>query len=562
MKTQLARLTASWILLSALSLQTTAHAAAPPRLAAPPSVSAEQTTAPATTLRDPKVAAAQYSAVKAHLDEGGDLLLIASVDGNLKRLAEGLAQIIDQAMPEAPATNALRAAIEKLPGFLARNGFYAGRTFGISIVPRADGLHTLKSFVARDQAAADLPLWRALAGGKPRRLNGPDYLPADTVLARVTHGEPAELWGLIKHGVREIGGPKAFTLFNQRLMIAQLFLGGTPIDKLIESLGDESFFSIQLAADKTVLIPTQGNPITIPQPSFVLGIAVKDDTLMRAVERRLTNACPTTTSVVEGVQMRSAMLPPVIPFPMQPTWATHEGFFLLGSSAEALGQAIEARRQKNGLLQTEAFKKAFATLPMVNNGLLYASPQLGELIQSWQSREQPAQARHGLPQGEAFRALTSMMGRDATSSSSALVFVNLDDGLLTTGTTSSGGQDVMLSSVMAPIGMLAAIAIPNFVKARTTSQQNTCINNLRMIDSAKEQWAMAQNKMDGDEVDPDGIKEYMRGARIPVCPQGGTYTLGPVGTTPICNLPGHGMRLQIRPGGRQQLQTTPATPPQ
>jgi hypothetical protein len=48
--------------------------------------------------------------------------------------------------------------------------------------------------------------------------------------------------------------------------------------------------------------------------------------------------------------------------------------------------------------------------------------------------------------------------------------------------------------VVAIIGLLAAIAIPNFVKARTTSQQNACINNLRLIDSSKQQWALEQRQ--------------------------------------------------------------------
>ena len=53
---------------------------------------------------------------------------------------------------------------------------------------------------------------------------------------------------------------------------------------------------------------------------------------------------------------------------------------------------------------------------------------------------------------------------------------------------------VEIMIVVAIIGLLAAIAIPNFVKARTTSQQNACINNLRLIDSSKQQWALEQRK--------------------------------------------------------------------
>ena len=57
---------------------------------------------------------------------------------------------------------------------------------------------------------------------------------------------------------------------------------------------------------------------------------------------------------------------------------------------------------------------------------------------------------------------------------------------------------VEIMIVVAIIGLLAAIAIPNFVRARQTSQTNACINNLRQIDSAKQQWALENGKSNAD----------------------------------------------------------------
>jgi prepilin-type N-terminal cleavage/methylation domain-containing protein len=95
---------------------------------------------------------------------------------------------------------------------------------------------------------------------------------------------------------------------------------------------------------------------------------------------------------------------------------------------------------------------------------------------------------------------------------------------------------VEIMIVVAIIGLLAAIAIPSFVKARATSQQNACINNLRQIDSAKEQWALAQKKTNGEAVDTVGADEYIKGITTPSCPAGGTYTYGVIGTNPVCSL--------------------------
>lgn len=95
---------------------------------------------------------------------------------------------------------------------------------------------------------------------------------------------------------------------------------------------------------------------------------------------------------------------------------------------------------------------------------------------------------------------------------------------------------VEIMIVVAIIGLLAAIAIPSFVKARNTSQQNACINNLRQIDSGKEQWAMAASLGDGSTVNTTSVDAYIKGNTTPNCPAGGAYTYNAIGTDPDCNI--------------------------
>lgn len=73
----------------------------------------------------------------------------------------------------------------------------------------------------------------------------------------------------------------------------------------------------------------------------------------------------------------------------------------------------------------------------------------------------------------------------------------------------------------------------------TPEARNACINNLRMIDAAKEQWALEHNLADGAVADPNGISQYIRGARLPVCPAGGVYKINAIGRNPECSVPGH-----------------------
>src|SRR5437764_6258622 len=96
---------------------------------------------------------------------------------------------------------------------------------------------------------------------------------------------------------------------------------------------------------------------------------------------------------------------------------------------------------------------------------------------------------------------------------------------------------VEIMIVVAIIGLLAAIAIPNFVKARTASQRNACIANLKQIDGAKATWALEQKKNNTDTPNTSdlyGNTQYIRDQ--PFCPGGGTYALGTVQTKPTCTL--------------------------
>jgi prepilin-type N-terminal cleavage/methylation domain-containing protein len=108
---------------------------------------------------------------------------------------------------------------------------------------------------------------------------------------------------------------------------------------------------------------------------------------------------------------------------------------------------------------------------------------------------------------------------------------------------------VEIMIVVAIIGLLAAIAIPNFVRARSTSQMNACINNLRIIDGAKQSWALEKGQVStAVPVDTD-IGPYLgRGGNVSsvYCPLDSTkvcdtsYTFGAVNVAPICNINGTG----------------------
>ena len=101
---------------------------------------------------------------------------------------------------------------------------------------------------------------------------------------------------------------------------------------------------------------------------------------------------------------------------------------------------------------------------------------------------------------------------------------------------------VEIMIVVAIIGLLAAIAIPNLVTARKKAARQACISTLKAIEGAKANWALDMKKSDSDvptEADLFGPDKYIE--KVPTCPGGGTYSINAVRDKPTCSNPDHAL---------------------
>lgn len=114
----------------------------------------------------------------------------------------------------------------------------------------------------------------------------------------------------------------------------------------------------------------------------------------------------------------------------------------------------------------------------------------------------------------------------------------------------SGFTLVEIMIVVAIIGLLATIAIPNFMRARTKSQQNACISNLRQIDGAVQQWALENKAGATSLVNVPDIAPYLgrnsNSVNVVICPAAAStatsfsdsYSITRVDTAPKCLIGG------------------------
>jgi hypothetical protein len=105
-----------------------------------------------------------------------------------------------------------------------------------------------------------------------------------------------------------------------------------------------------------------------------------------------------------------------------------------------------------------------------------------------------------------------------------------------------GLNKLIVTATLAMVVLVAGVIVLSaFIRARTTSAQNACINNLRQIDGAKQQWALENNIISNAMPTWDDVRPYLgRGTNgvIPKCPQGGTYILNRLDQSPTCSIGG------------------------
>jgi hypothetical protein len=481
-----------------------------------------------------------FQQVTAQLEPGGNLYVYLSTEQMLEGLSGKMAgwrNLVDS-VPNLKANDRenIGKAFDVVTSLVKASGVEDVSGFGMSSVEREKGVYHTRMLLHHYKGKGSGFLW-TMFGQKPHAFEGLNLLPANTAAATFSDLDVPMLWSVVKKQVADAGFPQAEAFLNK---LPDGFEKSTGLkwDKVLASLGGEFGFAVTLDDAKKITIPLPGGsePLEIPEPALVLVAKIKDDTIFNRIDQALKQKGQSVVTVDKSnLKMRTMPLPLPLPIQLRPSVATSGGYLFIATTDAVIQEMLAVKAgQKPGLKSSDEFKNMARDVPQQGNGFNFVSQRFGETIHKIQ--QQALQIAASKSQKASTEWLQSLLG-SVRASFSYTVSGNTEEGWLAVGNGNQHPAKVLLVGAVVPVGVLAAIAIPNFVKARGTAQKNVCINNLRQIDAAKAQWALENKKTDTDTPTRADLQAYLK--QFPVCPAGGKYTIKSVSEQPECSIPGH-----------------------
>ena len=484
------------------------------------------------------LARCDLSAVAKQLDTGG--VRVSMTDGGYHWDAtRGMFDLLDSlmgfAVPEMMKNGEMpvdpRPVLKALPGMLGANEFSG---LGESTIKTKNGFQS--RYVYHHTPNAKGLLWTH--SGKAfsvRKEMG--FLPATSAIALRRSLSPEAIKDVFDHIVELLGLPAE--------MVVQPFDAaeeeGLPLRAILQSL--EGRFSFALTADAENLWPIPlplPEPIQVPAPGFVFMLDVKSDVLLETILELMKESgtiVPLPLKVGE-VDCHTIPIPVPVPTAVAVTFGTIEGRFLVASSAELFKETAGALQA--GDLRPSVLVDAWdGDVPDRAVGCAFGSSVLPTLITELTPK---LTALAGDPDAEmGIQMMMNLYGGWLSILNSAAILEQNPQGLRITlhhpNSLPAGGNTTMAAPAM--VGMMAAIAVPAFTKARLAAQQNVCKENLRQLDSAAQMYlienglnALPEDFEIGNIVGPE---RYIPHA--PTCSKGGIYRYNR--DVSECSLPEH-----------------------
>ena len=404
-----------------------------------------------------------FNEVTAKLNPGGSLYLYVSTEGLVKAVdefAQNLRKILETKLAESPEKNK-----EALPIFdfiyssIKKSGLMEISGIGVSSVALDEHLNHSKVVVHHYKNKGKGLIWELMPGG-PHELIGLKMLPADTVLAGFADCNLNVLWQWIKTQVEAsaLPGVKKAILSVEPMLQLQ----GIQLNQLLESLTGMGYL-ISLDSSTKCSIPMGGMALEFPEPAIALVCFVKDESLFNLLHAKLPMA-----GYLEEKGMKKLQFPvPKMPFTLEPVIVQKDNMMILASNKKILDAMFAAKEKGNGLIATEEFKKLSTRIPSSGNSFRFMSQRFLQTFLDIQKRiaqmtkKTTGKDASGMEIFDLFAPKMAVFG----------VMQNTDEGTVYMLNHTMGFESMILMPAAAAVGIVAAVAIPNFLTAMQKGKQ-------------------------------------------------------------------------------------------
>ena len=480
---------------------------------------------------------AVFDRTMTRLDSSGEMMVFINTDGVCRKLITAVQDLIQIGQAQNPnATPGGAENIKRFDQVLAVAGLHDIQAFGLTSRQRADGLHDIKYFVARDPAARGR-IWDIM-GREPSELRSLKLMSSDDVLDLSGSVHPQAVWDLVRDAIREIGGDEALAKFDKG---QEAFTRESKIDiaATLKGLGNEQFLFVNLSSKDTIALPVPGAAkMEIPEPAVVAGFACNDPALASRIREGLFGEGSTIKEEKAGdVTIRYGAPIQGMPVPLQPAIAEVDGLVVVATTPKALRAALEARAGNGRLADTAEFKKYATPVPAKCNAFGYVSPRLMETVLKFVN--EAGADKQGPTETKMLALVREMIGPSA----GLTIETAVPDGYLGYSVSPVGARRAMISSTVPFLAAVMTLGVrsradfggmPQVVEVNSAAEFDPD-SMLAAVAAAKARFAA--DRPDNKTPTMADLKPYLPGEQDIALPDGAAISVNPIGTPAILRMP-------------------------
>lgn len=420
-----------------------------------------------------------FDEVTSKLDGGGSFYLYLSTEKLIKvvdEFANKLRKLIEkESSKEDPGeTNGLKI-FDFIYGMIKKCGLMEISGVGMSSVPIEKNLNHSKCVLHHYKGKGDGLIWQ-LMEPEPHDQPELEFLPADTVLAGFTDFKPNVLWEWIKKEADASNLPKV----KQAIQSVEPVLQMQSIDlkQLLNSFNGRIGILLVLDSSKKNTLPMAQTMIEIPEPSIVIALAVKDDYLFNLLQSKLPFAQKSTDPGAKKLEIPV----PKMPILLQPVILQQEGLLIMASNNQVVDAMFAAKKNGNGLIGTDEFKRLSANMPGKGNAFRFLGARFFQTLKTVQEQILQKTGKH---EDKAAMELLGIFQKEWVAYG---ITQNTDEGLLYISNHSMSMANLVASLAAAPAAMIGAVAVPNLMVATQKGKQKATMGDMKTAAMAIESY--------------------------------------------------------------------------